>query len=84
METFITVYGLCDAPEVWYLRIKEVPEKFGMLKSKFDDVLFYWRCLILQSNGLYVKALIPNPGVPSSKPLGGSKANLAFYSSEVN
>ena len=42
-KLLITVYGLCDAP--WasrYLRIKEVLEKSVMLKSKFDDAIFYW------------------------------------------
>ena len=27
---------------------------------------------------------IPNPGVPCSKPLGGSKVNSAFHPSKVN
>ena len=39
-KLLITVYGLRDAPRAWYLRIKEVLEKSGMLKSKFD-VIFY-------------------------------------------
>ena len=37
-----TVYGLCDAPRVWYLSVKEVLKKSGAIKSKFDDSLFYW------------------------------------------
>ena len=42
-KLLITVYGLCDAPRAsQYLRIKEVLEKSGMLKSKFDDAIFYW------------------------------------------
>ena len=41
-KLLITVYGLYDPPTAWYLRIKEVLEKSGMLKSKFDDAIFYW------------------------------------------
>ena len=42
-KLLITVYGLCDAPRAsWYLRIKEVLENSGMLKSKFDNAIFYW------------------------------------------
>ena len=36
-------------------------------------------CLIV-----YLRHWIPNPGVPCSKPLGGSKVNSAFYPSEVD
>ena len=35
-------------------------------------------------NGLVVKVLVPNPGVPWSKPLGGSKVDSAFRLSEVD
>ena len=31
-----------------------------------------------------VKVWIPNPGVPCSKPLGGSKVDSAFHLSEVD
>ena len=37
-----TVYGLCDAPRAWYLRVKEFLCKQGVIKSKFDDALFFW------------------------------------------
>ena len=57
-KLLITVYGHCVAPRAWYLSIKEVLEKSGMLKSKFDNSIFYWlsnkklegvlRCLIDQ------------------------------------
>ena len=40
-KLLITVYGLCDAPRAWYLKMKEIPEKSGMLQSKFDDAIFY-------------------------------------------
>ena len=40
----MTVYGLCDAPRAWYLKGKEVLEKAGARKSKFDDAIFYWYC----------------------------------------
>ena len=30
----------------------------------------------------WLKHWIPNPGVPSSKPLGGSKVDSAFHSSQ--
>ena len=36
------------------------------------------------SNGLVVKVLDSNPGVPFSKPLGGSKVDSAFHPSAVN
>ena len=36
-----------------------------------------------RDNGLVVKALVPNPGVPCSKPLGGFKVDSAFHPSEV-
>ena len=38
----------------------------------------------LWSNGLVVKALIPNPRVLFSKPLGGSKVDLAFHPFDVD
>ena len=37
-----TVYGLCDGPRAWYLRVKDVLLKLNTVKSKFDDSLFYW------------------------------------------
>ena len=41
-KLLIRVYGLCDATRAWHLRIKEVLEQSGMLKSKFGDSMFYW------------------------------------------
>ena len=41
-KLLVTVYGLCDAPRAWYLKVKEVLEKAGARKSKFDDAIFYW------------------------------------------
>ena len=41
-KLLITVYRLCDDPRTCYLRIKEAFEMSGMLKSKFDDAIFYW------------------------------------------
>ena len=38
----------------------------------------------LKSCCLVVRAKITNPGVPDSKPLGGSKVDLAFHPSEVD
>ena len=38
-----TVYGLCDAPRIWYLWVKGVLLKAGAVKSKFDDSVFYWQ-----------------------------------------
>ena len=38
----MTVYGLCDAPRAWYLKVKEVHEKAGARKSKFYDAIIYW------------------------------------------
>ena len=37
-----TVYGLCDAPRVWYLSVKGILLKACAVKSKFDDSVFYW------------------------------------------
>ena len=42
-KLLITIYGLCVAPRAWYLSINEVLEKPGILKSKFDNAIFYWR-----------------------------------------
>ena len=36
------------------------------------------------SNDLVVKVFDPNPGIPGSKPLGGSKVNSAVHRSEVD
>ena len=33
-----TVYGLCDAPRVWYLSVKEVLLESGAKKSKFTTL----------------------------------------------
>ena len=41
-KLLITIYGLCVAPRAWYLSINEVLEKPGILKSKFDNAIFYW------------------------------------------
>ena len=38
-----TVYGLCDAPGVWYLSVKGVLLKVGAVKSKFNNSVFYWQ-----------------------------------------
>ena len=38
----ITAYGLCDAPNAWYISVKYVLMKTGVKKSKFDDSIFYW------------------------------------------
>ena len=37
-----TVYGLADAPRVWFLRLKEELEKLGAKVSSFDKGIFYW------------------------------------------
>ena len=37
-----TVYGLCDAPRVWYISVKDVLLKAGAEKSKSDDSIFFW------------------------------------------
>ena len=36
------VYGLCDAPRVWCLSVKDALKKWGAIYGKFDDSLFYW------------------------------------------
>ena len=36
-----SIYGLCDAPRVWYLQVKEELLRIGVKKSKFDDDLFF-------------------------------------------
>ena len=37
-----TVYGLADAPRVWFLRLKEQLLKLGVSMSTYDPGLFYW------------------------------------------
>lgn len=37
------VYGLNDASRYWYLRVREELVKLGMVVSKLDAALFYWR-----------------------------------------
>ena len=36
------MYGLFDPPRAWYLRIKDVIEMSDMLKSTFEEAIFYW------------------------------------------
>ena len=38
-----TVYGLADASRTWYLRVREELEKFGVLVSRYDEAIFFWR-----------------------------------------
>ena len=38
----ITIYGLYDAPRVWYLSVKKVLQESGAKKNKPDDSVFYW------------------------------------------
>ena len=42
MKLLVKVHGLCDVLRVWYLKVKDVLEKAGARKSKFDDAIFYW------------------------------------------
>jgi hypothetical protein len=37
-----TVYGLADAPRVWYLRLKEELLKLGATVSTYDQGVFFW------------------------------------------
>ena len=37
------VYGLNEASRYWYERVKDVLINAGMLKSKYDEALFYWK-----------------------------------------
>ena len=37
------IYGLNDAAMVWYLEMKEELGKMGAMKSKYDEVIFYWK-----------------------------------------
>ena len=37
-----TVYGLADAPRVWYLRLKEELLKLGAKVSTYDQGVFFW------------------------------------------
>ena len=50
---------------------------YRCLQNKHIKNLQQW------SNSLVVKMLIHNPGVPYSKPLGGSKVDSVFHPSEV-
>ena len=61
------------------LKILEVPTLWQRcLQNKHIKNLKQW------SNSLVVKMLIHNPGVPYSKPLGGSKVDSVFHPSEVD
>ena len=37
------VYGLNEAARKWYLRLSEELAKLGVMKSKYDGAIFYWR-----------------------------------------
>ena len=37
-----TVYGLCDAPRVWYLTVSKEILNTGCKKSMYDDAIFFW------------------------------------------
>ena len=43
-KLLITVYGLCDAPRAWYLTMKQFLENLQVIKSRYDDAVFYWMC----------------------------------------
>ena len=43
-----TVYGLADAPRVWFLRLEEELHKLGAQSSSFDKGVFFWH----SGNGL--------------------------------
>ena len=43
-----TVYGLADAPRVWFLRLKEELLKLGVQVSSYDQGIFFWH----STNGL--------------------------------
>ena len=43
-----TVYGLADAPRVWFLRLKEELLKLGAKVSSYDQGIFFWH----STNGL--------------------------------
>lgn len=38
-----SVYGLCDASRIWYLKIRDELIATGAVMSKFDSALFYWK-----------------------------------------
>ena len=38
-----TVYGLADASRTWYLRVKKELTKLGVIPSKYDEAIFYWK-----------------------------------------
>ena len=37
------VYGLNEASQYWYNRVTDELAKLGLVKSKYDEALFYWR-----------------------------------------
>ena len=43
-KLLITVYGLCGAPRAWYLTMKQFLENLQVIKSRYDDAVFYWMC----------------------------------------
>ncbi len=37
-----TVYGLCDAPRAWFIRLKDEVKKLGLTPCNLDPTLSYW------------------------------------------
>ena len=71
---------------VFYTRVGgrfiDISQTFLSIVTKVFDQ--YNKISWKQWQSVDVKAWIPNPGVPCSKPLGGSYVDSAFYSSEVD
>ena len=55
------------------------PARKTVFEVLFFSLLKPWCSTMAQ----WLERRIPNPGVPGSKPLGGSKVDSAFHSSEV-
>ena len=69
----ISQFNYC--PLVWMFHTKQLNNRINSLHEKALRVT-YQKALI--------RRWIPNPGVPYSKPLGGSKVDSAFHPSEVD
>ena len=67
----ITIIFYCE--EIVLCSLKLDLKEPEILKGFFNGAMTQW-----------LRRWIPNPGVPCSKPLGGSKVDLALHPSEVD
>ena len=59
-KLLITVYGLCDAPRAWHLKIKEVLEKSGMLMGNWKGYYVVILMIFLEMGSINFEGQIIN------------------------